>query len=53
MKNETTIREILIENTIHLVAEGGFEMATTKAIAHGDRGACGEIRMNEVYIYCL
>lgn len=53
MKNEAAIRELLISNTIHLVAEGGFEMATTKAITHGDGNSNGDIRMNEVYIYRL
>ena len=53
MKNEAAIREILICNTIHLVAEGGFEMATTKAITHGDGTNNADIRMNEVYIYRL
>ena len=34
MKNEHAGREILIDNTIRLVAEGGFEKATTKAITN-------------------
>lgn len=53
MKNEAAIRDILICNTIHLVAEGGFEMATTKAITHGDGTHNADFRMNEVYIYRL
>lgn len=52
MKNEQEVRNILINNTIRLVAEGGFEKATTKAITF-----CGEnlpdMKMNEVYIYRL
>ena len=53
MRNESAIRDILIDNTIHLVAEGGFEVATTKAITHGTSDEKPEIRMNEVYIYRL
>lgn len=53
MKYETEIREILIQNTIHLVAEGGFEMATTRAIAMEKTEIELPIRMNEVYIYRL
>ena len=52
MKHEAEIREILIENTIRLIAEGGFEKATTKEITHS--GAAPEdLKMNEVYIYRL
>ena len=53
MKYEAEIREILIQNTIHLVAEGGFEMATTRAIATEKTEIELPIRMNEVYIYRL
>lgn len=52
MKNQLDIREILIDNTICLIAEGGFEAATTKAITHSG-GALPGIKMNEVYIYRL
>ena len=52
MRGEGVIRDTLINNTIHLVAEGGFEAATTKAITY-----CGSpienVKMNEVYIYRL
>ena len=52
MKNEQEVRNILLNNTIRLVAEGGFEKATTKAITF-----CGDnlpdMKMNEVYIYRL
>lgn len=52
MRGERVIRETLINNTISLVAEGGFEAATTKAITY-----CGSpienVKMNEVYIYRL
>lgn len=52
MKNEQQIREILLQNTIRLIAEGGFEKATTHAIAYsGD--STPDIKMNEVYIYRL
>ena len=53
MRYETDIREHLIDNTIHLVAEGGFEKATTRAIAHGSPDLPTGIRMNESYIYRL
>lgn len=53
MKGETEIRDVLIRNTIHLVAEGGFEKATTKAITHMDPRSASELRMNEAYIYRL
>ena len=50
MRSEQNIREILINNTIHLIAEGGFEKATTKAITFsGD--TLPDVKMNEVYIY--
>jgi AcrR family transcriptional regulator len=52
VKNELEVRNILIRNTVRLVAEGGFEKATTKAITF-----CGDnlpgMKMNEVYIYRL
>ena len=50
MKYEAEIRELLINNAIQLIAEGGFEKATTKELAH-----CGNqtsnFKMNEAYIY--
>ncbi len=50
MKNGNVIREALLENTIHLIGDCGFEKATTKAIV--DLGiADPNIRLNEVYIY--
>ena len=52
MKNEQEIRELLIKNTIRLIAEGGFEKATTHAITHSGESLPG-IKMNEVYIYRL
>ena len=52
MKREAEIKELLINNTIRLIAEGGFEKATTKELAHcGDAPA--DLKMNEVYIYRL
>lgn len=53
MKHEAAIREILISNTIHLVAEGGFEKATTRAIITSNPQIDPEIHMNEIYIYRL
>lgn len=50
MKREAEIKEILISNAIHLIAEGGFEMATTKALTTAG-GAPEGFKMNEVYIY--
>ena len=50
MSKQAIIKEILINNTISLIAEGGFEKATTKAIAHNYAVPDG-IKMNEVYIY--
>lgn len=52
MKHEALIREVFIENTIHLIALGGFEMATTRAIVH-ERAALAEVKLNEAYIYRL
>ena len=52
MKNEQEIREYLIGNTIRLIAEGGFEKATTKAITYDGEPPLG-LKMNEVYIYRL
>ena len=50
MKNGDAIREALIENTIHLIGNGGFEKATTKALAHSGE-QLPNFKMNEVYIY--
>ena len=52
MKYETEVRETLITNTIRLIAEGGFEMATTRAIVHSGE-APKDMKLNEVYIYRL
>ena len=50
MKRETEIKELLINNAIHLIATGGFECATTKELAHSG-GNLPDFRMNEVYVY--
>ena len=50
MRYEAEIKELLIENAIHLIAEGGFEKATTKELTHGG-GTQPDFKMNEVYIY--
>lgn len=50
MKNEHIYREIFIDNTIQLVAEGGFEMATTRAIS-GYRKEIRNVKLNEAHIY--
>ena len=52
MKFETEIKDLLINNTIHLIAEGGFEKATTKELTHCSGDLPG-FKMNEVYIYRL
>lgn len=50
MNREEEVKELLISNAIHLIAEGGFEKATTKELT-----LCGghlpNFKMNEVYIY--
>ncbi len=50
MKNGEVIRDALLNNTIRLIGEGGFEKATTKAIATAGVSN-SDIRINEVYIY--
>ena len=50
MKHEAEIKELLISNAIHLIAEGGFEKATTKELTHCG-GSLPDFKMNEVYIY--
>ena len=50
MKNEAEIKELLIQNAIRLIAEGGFEKATTKELTHSG-GTLPGVKMNEVYIY--
>ncbi len=50
MKREAEIREALIENTVHLIAKGGFEMATTKRLTRIGEGEAAT-KINEVYIY--
>ena len=50
MKHEAEVRELLISNAIHLIAEGGFERATTKELTHCG-GSLPGFKMNEVYIY--
>ncbi len=50
MRYEAEIKELLIENAIHLIAEGGFEKATTKELTHCGR-QLPDFKMNEVYIY--
>ena len=52
MKYEAEVKQLLVSNAIRLIAEGGFEKATTKEITHcgGNLPGC---KMNEVYIYRL
>lgn len=52
MKREAEIKELLINNTIRLVAEGGFEKATVKDITKCG-GDLPDVKMNDVYIYRL
>ena len=50
MKREGDVKELLIANAIRLVAQGGFESATTKELTHGG-ATLPDFKMNEVYIY--
>ena len=50
MRREAEIKHILISNAIHLIAKGGFEAATTKALTTAGDSPEG-VKMNEVYIY--
>ncbi len=50
MKRKEDIKELLISNAIHLIAEGGFEKATTKELTYCS-GSLPNFKMNEVYIY--
>lgn len=50
MKNGEVIREALLNNTIRLIGESGFEKATTKAIVSAGISD-PNITLNEVYIY--
>lgn len=50
MRYEAEIKELLIKNAIHLIAEGGFEKATTKELTHCG-GNLPDLKMNQVYIY--
>lgn len=50
MRYEAEIKELLIKNAIHLIAEGGFEKATTKELTHCG-GNLPNLKMNQVYIY--
>ena len=50
MKREAEVKELLVSNAIHIIAEGGFEKATTKELTHCG-GNLPDFKMNEVYIY--
>lgn len=50
MKREAEVKELLVSNAIHLIAEGGFEKATTKELTYYG-GHLPDFKMNEVYIY--
>ncbi|MBQ7406489.1 MAG: TetR/AcrR family transcriptional regulator [Clostridia bacterium] len=52
MKSEADIASLLISNAINLIAEGGFEKATTKELTYY-KGNSPNAKMNEVYIYRL
>ena len=52
LSSKQDMRDALICNTIQLVAEGGFEKATTKAITQGSNHSL-DVKLNEVYIYRL
>ena len=50
MKHEAEIKELLVNNAIHLIAEGGFEKATVKELTTCGGNLPG-FKMNDVYIY--
>ena len=50
MKFEHNIRQALLDNSIRIVAEGGFECATTRAITFGGVTVDG-VNMNDANIY--
>ena len=50
MKREAEVKELFISNAVHLIAEGGFEKATTKELAFYG-GSLPGLKMNEVYLY--
>lgn len=50
MRREAEVKALLISNAIHLIAEGGFEKATTKELTRYG-GDLPDFKMNEVYIY--
>ena len=52
MKFEGEIRDALVENTIRMIAEGGFEKATTRNITYAIPAPDG-VKLNEAYIYRL
>ena len=52
MKNEAQIRQQLIQNAIHIVASGGFQEATTKALTQCNEDSIA-LKINEAYIYRL
>ena len=52
MKNEAPMRKFFVDNTIRLIAEGGFENATTRAITTSGNAPSG-LKPNEAYIYRL
>ena len=52
VKHEKAIKERLLSNTIQLIAEGGFEKATSKELTYYGEVST-DFKMNEVYIYRL
>ena len=50
MKRESEIRDLYIENAINIIANGGFEKATTKELTYYGGDLSG-LKMNVVYIY--
>ena len=52
MTREAEIKELLMSNAIHLIAQGGFEKATTIELAHSGNHS-PDLKMNEAYIYRL
>ena len=50
MKREAEVKELIINNTIHLMAIGGFEAATVKEITKSG-GDLPDLKMNDAYVY--
>ena len=50
MKHEEAVKELLVNNTISVIAKGGFEMATVRNLTRF-AGDIPGVKMNDAYIY--